>query len=221
MLASLFFVLWAFLTEGLQVQLESVIWNIFFVLINVYQIIRLLRKKMPPKFTELEQYTYDMTFKNVFNHYEYKMLLKKARVEYLSTNESQICKVGQSFKDIIYVAKINEGFNIELRDLNNEFITCVNEGSWIGIGEYAIREEYLKNEKIANGIKDGKYELVWEVTADIVKKNNKLDANALEKNKENELLNNITDRNKHTFLKKRSEGCIIYRYSMEVSGNIN
>lgn len=220
MLASFFFVLWGLLTEGLRIQLETIIFNMFFVIINLYQIIRLLIKKIPPKFSNLEEYTYNITFKNVFSKDEYKMLLEKSNKEYLSTNQSQICRIGQSFKDIIYVAKLNNGFKIELRDVNNQIITYVEEGSWIGIGEYAIREDYLKNQDISSSIINGKYELVWGVSATIVKnKDNEIEHRTNQYYDDDKYIKQLMANKNITFLKKRSEGCIIYRFSLVVRNN--
>lgn len=211
-LGSLFFVIWSCVAPGLAVQMDSLLFNLLYIIINVYQIIRLLRKKIPPKFSELEEKIYTRNFQEVFSRFEFKMLLDKARVEYLSTNESQICKIGQSYREVIYVAHINEGYSVELRDINNNIISNVKEGSWIGIAEYAIREDYLKNPKLRKVIMDGDYELVWEVTASIVqnnKENNEMEK-VIKKNENREQYEDFV------YLKKRSEGCIVYKFTMEV-----
>ncbi len=221
-LGSFWFIMWAFLAPGMGVQIDTLCFNTAYVAINIYQIIRLLKKKMPPKFSELEQTCFDRDFKDVFSPNEFKMLLDKGRLEYLSQNESQICKVGQSFKEIVYVAHINDGFCVELRDSNNNFVSNVHAGSWIGIEEYAIREDYLKNPILNKAIKNGEYELIWEISAHI-KEFDKKGSKGQETNKEDDYIQkmivhptkshiNMTD---YVFLRKRSEGCIIYKFTIE------
>jgi hypothetical protein len=170
---------------------------------------------MPPKFSDLEKLIYERNFKDVFTQFQFRMLLDKARVEYLSSNESQICKVGQSFKEVIYIAQINDGFSVELRDENERIISNVKEGSWIGIAEYAIREDYLKNPVLNKAITQGDYELVWEVSASIVQ--NK--ANENHKTPHRHIINSKKSKNleEYVYLKKRSEGCIVYKFTIEVS----
>ena len=230
-LGSCFFVVWSFVAPGMGVQIDTFCFNIIYVLINIYQIIRLLKKKVPPKFNELENAIYERDFKDVFSKNEFKMLINKSRVEYLSSNESQICKVGQSFKEIVYVADIHEGFTVELKDANNNFVSNVQPGSWIGIGEYAIREDYLKNPILSKAIANGEYELVWEISASIksTNVNNNKEFTNHEEVKQNDIVRNMIVHPSHTsinikdyiFLKKRSEGCIIYKFSIEVKNLFN
>lgn len=193
------------------------IFNFLFIAINVYQIIRLIKKKIPPKFTLLEEEVYNRDFKEVFSRNEFNLLKSYGRMEYLSSNESQICKVGQSFKEIIYIAQIHEGFSVELYDASGMFVSEVKQGSWIGIGEYAIRENYLKNAYLSKLISTGEYELVWEISA-VIKEHGKVETET-----KKHLTNNIGASNtkpnvdNFVFLKKRSEGCIIYKFTIEVS----
>eukprot|EP00340_Litonotus_pictus_P006638 CAMPEP_0170528592 /NCGR_PEP_ID=MMETSP0209-20121228/14108_1 /TAXON_ID=665100 ORGANISM="Litonotus pictus, Strain P1" /NCGR_SAMPLE_ID=MMETSP0209 /ASSEMBLY_ACC=CAM_ASM_000301 /LENGTH=213 /DNA_ID=CAMNT_0010819933 /DNA_START=285 /DNA_END=926 /DNA_ORIENTATION=- len=162
---------------------------------------------------------YDRTFKEVFSEDEFYLLLEHGKMEYLSTGESQLCKVGQSFKELIYVAQIHEGYTVVLEDYQGNMVANVSEGSWIGIIEYAKREDYLKNKELAASIKDGKYELIWQISATIRDKNfNKInpddttveDIKDVAVNKEED-----QDISQYEFLKKRNEGCIVYRFSIE------
>lgn len=237
-LGNCFFVIWSFLAEGLGVQLDTTIFNLVFILINTYQIIRLIRKMLPPKFSPFETNIYERDFAEVFSTNEFKMLINHGTLEYLSQNESQICKVGQSFKEIIYIAQLNEGFELYLLDRNDNIISRLSEGSWIGIGEYAIREDYMKNPKIREEILSGQYEVTWGVSGLLrqVKEENKEFDEKGEQRRNSEriyietqnekLINEKKDvyikseRSDNLMLKKRSEGCIVYRFSLEVSNSI-
>jgi len=235
-LGSSFFVIWSFLAEGLGVQLDTTIFNSIFVIINVYQIIRLIKKMLPPKLSQLESTVYQRDFAQVLSNNEFKMLVNQGSLEYLSQNESQICKVGQSFKEIIYVAQLNEGFELLLCDRNDNIISRLSEGSWIGIGEYAVREDYMNNPKIKNEILSGNYELTWGVSGllrqvkgndnqDVISERKDFDKQIHVETQHDKLIDekryvSVHDKKRmdnHLMLTKRSEGCIIYRFSLEVS----
>jgi hypothetical protein len=193
---------------------------------------------LPPKFSPFETNIYERDFAEVFSTNEFKMLINHGTLEYLSQNESQICKVGQSFKEIIYIAQLNEGFELYLLDRNDNIISRLSEGSWIGIGEYAIREDYMKNPKIREEILSGQYEVTWGVSGLLrqVKEENKEFDEKGEQRRNSEriyietqnekLINEKKDvymkseRSDNLMLKKRSEGCIVYRFSLEVSNSI-
>lgn len=172
---------------------------------------------VPPTFKPQEKEIYERDFKEIFNQHEFKLFLSKGKLEYLSSHESQICKVGQSFKELVYIAYINEGFTIVLEDSDENMITQVPEGSWIGIIEYAKREDYLRIPKVNKAIHDGKYELIWNISA-------VMRDSSFRKLSEDELKTGVRkltevedDFKEFQFLKKRAEGCIIYRFSIEVS----
>lgn len=171
---------------------------------------------VPPKFKPQEKEIYERDFKEIFNQHEFKLFLSKGKLEYLSSHESQICKVGQSFKELVYIAYINEGFTIVLEDSDENMITQVPEGSWIGIIEYAKREDYLRIPKVNKAIHDGKYELIWNISA-VMRDSNfrKLSEDEL-KTGVRKLTEVEDDFKEFQFLKKRAEGCIIYRFSIEV-----
>lgn len=173
---------------------------------------------IPPKFKPQEKEIYDRDFKEVFNEHEFKLFLSKGKVDFLSTHESQICKIGQSFKEVIYIAHINEGFTITLEDSNENLITTISEGSWIGISEYAKREDYLRIPKLEQAIHEGRYELVWNVSA-VMRDSSlrKLTEVEMWTNYERKLTDDEDEFKEYLFLKKRGEGCTVYRFSIEVS----
>ncbi len=209
-------------------QIDTCIFNGIFIIINVYQIIRLIIKKLPPKFNEIEEKCYERDFKEVFTREEFKLLLSKSKIDYLSTNESQICKIGGSFKEIIYIAKLNEGFSVELEDINGKLISRLKEGSWIGCIEYAKKDIIVKHKELGKMINDGTLELVWQVSGLLReysignKENNKLNEEKNNPDDSNLQLNQIikTDENLKElklFLRNRKKGCIVYRFNIEVS----
>jgi hypothetical protein len=216
-IGSIFFCVWAWTVPDIAVQIDHFCYNLAYVVINLYQNYRLLGKMLPPTFKPLEKEIYERDFKETFNQHEFKLFLSKGKLEYLSSHESQICKVGQSFKELVYIAYINEGFAIVLEDSDENMITQVPEGSWIGIIEYAKREDYLKIPKLNKAIHDGKYELIWNISA-VMRDSNfrKLTEDELKYGRKN-TEENDEEFKEYQFLKKRAEGCIIYRFSIEVS----
>ena len=208
---SIFFCIWAWTVPDIAVQIDHFSFNLAYVIINVYQNFRLLKKMYPPKLTEIERTIYERDFKEVFNEHEFDLLLKKGRAEYISANETQLCKFAQSFKEIIYVAKINDGYTIVLENSKGKAFAEVNVGSWIGIIEYAKREDYIKIPELENYIQQGHYEMIWNISATLRDKEGRKIAPEVNSPKEDDLLE------KYEFLKKRSEGCIIYRFPIEVS----
>lgn len=224
-IGSAFFCVWAWTIKDIAVQLDHFFYNFAFVIINCYQNYRLLGKVIPPKFDEEEKEIYERDFKEVFDNFEFRMLLDEGRRDYLSSNESQVCKFGQSFKEIIYVAKIHPGYRVVLEDNEGNMVSEVQEGSWIGLIEYAKREDYLQNEKLKEAIHLGKYELIWQISATLRDDNfNVINRKTLEPNFAKELIRMNTSRpeinddeiNQYQFLKKRAEGCTIYRFPLEV-----
>lgn len=212
------------------VQIDTCIFNGVFILINIYQIVRLIIKKLPPKFNEIEEKCYNRDFKEVFSRDEFKLLLSKSKIDYLSTNESQICRIGGSFKEIIYIAQLNEGFSVELEDANGKLISRLKEGSWIGCIEYAKKDIIVKHKDLGKLIKDGSLELVWQVSGllreySIGNENeNKLIEGKNNGDDSNVQLNQLikTDENLKElklFLRNRKKGCVVYRFNIEVSIN--
>ena len=133
----------------------------------------------------------------------------------MSTNATQICKVGQSFKEILYIASVNEGFRIELEDEFGHLITILKPGSWIGVVEHSKKEMIEKHPELSELVKTNKMELVWGISA-IIKKNNK-DQEKIEEMKEFNIKedNNINQLN--IFLSKKQSGCVVYRFDLNVN----
>lgn len=219
-----FFCVWAWTIKDIAVQLDHFSYNFIYAVINFYRNYRLLCKLMPPKFDEEETEIYERDFKETFSSSEFRMLLNQGRREYLSSNESQICKYGQSFKEIIYVAQIYDRYRIVLEDNDGNMVSEVKQGSWIGINENAIREDYMQNEKIKEAI-NGKYELIWQISATLRDDNlNIINRKTIESNFNRDLAIRSTLRtevnddelSRYQFIKKRVEGCVIYRFPIEV-----
>lgn len=160
--------------------------------------------------------------------------MKIAKLDYLSTNESQICKIGQSFKEIIYIAHINEGFSVVLEDIHGKLISTLNSGSWIGCIEYAKKGILMKHKSLEKLIFEGKIELVWQVSAMLREDKHYIENQATlgKKHKPDESccilddsklkLNDIMDsddtmKELKFFIRNKKRGCIIYRFNIEVS----
>lgn len=152
-----------------SVQLDHGIFNLVYIIINVYQIIRHLRKLIKPDFDDQEKIMYERDFKDIFSEVEFKILLSKSRKDYYSNNISQICTSGQTFKELIYIAYIHEDYSVVLEDDQGKLISILKPGSWIGIIEVSKMEAIMSNPNLSRLVKEGKLELVWQVSA-VVKK---------------------------------------------------
>lgn len=150
-----------------HVQLETFIFNTVFILINIYQIVRLIYRSRPPSFSPQELEIYQRTFKEVFDEVEFRNLMDIAKIDYMSMNAAQICSIGQSFKELIYVAHIHDGYSVVLEDEEGHHISKLKAGSWIGCIEYVKKGLILKHEVLGKLIKTGNLELVWQVSAHI------------------------------------------------------
>ena len=169
------FFLFGFISPDVPgVQIDTAIFNFVFIAINIYQIIRLLRKMVPPVLDSREEVIYERDFKEVFSKQQYKLLLSKARKDYYSNNFSQLCKSGQTFKELIYVAYIHEGYSVILEDQFGKLISILKPGSWIGIIEISKREIIMNNPNLAQLIREGELELVWQVSA-VIKKTSEVE----------------------------------------------
>lgn len=167
----------------------------------------------PPKLTEIELEIYERDFKEVFTKSQFKLLIDKtARVEYFSTNSSQICKIGQSYNELIYIAQLYNGFSVILEDNYGKQIYEASTGSWIGVIEYAKREDYMSNKTIKDGIIKSELELVWQISAYLRQNKDKQDPIILGDVK----LDLSSDLKNYNFLRRRNEGCLIYRFDIQV-----
>lgn len=237
------FVLFSFISPEVDgVQLDHGIFNFVYIIINVYQIIRHLRKLIKPDFDDQEKIIYERDFKEIFSEVEFKLLLSKSRKDYYSNNISQICTSGQTFKELIYIAYIHEDYSVVLENDQGKLISILKPGSWIGIIEVSKMEVIMNNPNLAKLVKEGKLELVWQVSA-IVKKTKDIKSNVDKSIKlvEEEVENNLNDQEKNAFigheddkelealldsdptathlklfLKNRNTGCYVLRFAIEV-----
>ena len=169
------FFLFGFISPDVPgVQIDTAIFNAVFIAINIYQIVRLLKKMVPPVLDSKEEIIYERDFKEVFTRQQYKLLLSKSRKDYYSNNISQLCKTGQTFKELIYLAYIHEGYSVILEDQFGKLISILKPGSWIGIIEYSKREIIMNNPVLSHLIKEGELELVWQVSA-VIKKTSEVE----------------------------------------------
>lgn len=225
-----------------SVQLDHGIFNLVYIIINVYQIIRHLRKLIKPDFDDQEKIMYERDFKDIFSEVEFKILLSKSRKDYYSNNISQICTSGQTFKELIYIAYIHEDYSVVLEDDQGKLISILKPGSWIGIIEVSKMEAIMSNPNLSRLVKEGKLELVWQVSA-VVKKTKDLKSivNRSTKIIEEEEENNFKENEKNVFigheddkeleallnedptafhlklfLKNRNTGCVVLRFAIEV-----
>ena len=210
---SLFFVIWGSANEIVAVQVDTVIFNSIFVIINILQSIPLILKLLPIKLTLLENEIYNRDFKSYLTPNQFKLFISSFESEMHSTNNSQLCTFGQTFNELIYIAKIYEGFDIDLRSEDNRIMSQATEGSWIGVIEYSKREQYMTIPEIHTKMNNDELEVTWGVSATLNIKNNSI------VNKYKEVLYD-NDNMEYQLLKPKNKGCKIYRVNLTVHYNL-
>lgn len=160
--ASIWFVVWGFIPER-SVQIDTVVYNLIYVIINIVYCIPLIKKYLPAKLTPFEKEIYERDFNGNMSEKQFKFMIKRFESESVYAKNTQLCRAGNTFKYLIYIAKIHPGWRVNLIGINDELMIELREGSWIGIIEYVNYEQSLKEKKPS----EGPQEITWGVTATV------------------------------------------------------
>jgi len=134
-LAAIFFILWGCLNLEVRIQIDTLCFNTVFILINLYKSIPLFKEVLPVVLTPLEEEVFNRDFKEYLTKLQFKYLISKFKLEHWLANDSEFCKIGNPFNEIIYIAKINPGYSVKLSS-RKIHLKDLKESSWIGIIEY-------------------------------------------------------------------------------------
>jgi hypothetical protein len=139
-LASVFFITFACVIGN--IFLDSIVFNVVFILINIYQSIPLFIDYIEVKLDPLEEKIYEENFKRYLSRRKFKTLISKSVLRFYS-GESEITHSGNSYTCLYYIALIDPSVDVVLLKDNVEIYT-LKENSWVGIIEFM---KYLKIDK--------------------------------------------------------------------------
>ena len=197
-----FHLVWAFLTKMYpKVQVEHFSFNSAFFIIHLVHIIVLLYNRKDPRLTKEQENIYKVFSKSLTKK-QFLNLLSVSSILNLSKEQSNISRIGESFRDVIYLSNINENYKISVEN-ENGVVEEIKSGQWIGAHEYSKRAAYLKDMKIGQKLINEELELLWNSSAKLKEINKKND-------------NNSEDGNNNIILKNRIEICTVLRVSIDV-----
>ena len=191
-LSAVFFVVWGCVPSR-AVQVDTLVFNCLFIIINIVQSIPLVKQIWPVKLKPLEEEIYERDFSGQMSKKQFKRFIDKFKCYTYQADNSQLCVVKSEFEHLIYIAKLNPGWKVNLRNDRNSSITELFEGSWVGTIEYMIDLERKETDPPVK----------WGISAILEKTNDK--HIAINHNTEQGLISN------------EEAGCIIYIVKIKVS----
>jgi hypothetical protein len=153
-LSAIAFIVWSCIYPATAVQVDTVVYNSLFIIINLYNSIPLFKELLPVSLTTIEEESYQRDFKDFLSRREFKYFISHFKKNESSPEQPQIVNKGTKFEGLIYVAKINKGSEIFIIK-DNEKVKSLREGAWLGVVEYMLyHEKKIKSD-----------ELMWDVSA--------------------------------------------------------
>jgi hypothetical protein len=115
------------------IRIDSIIFNISFILINVWLTVPLINNLVPPHFTKEQREIFKNHFKNYLTPKEVEILLSYHRRKIYKVS-SQIEKMGNEFSSLYFIVKIGKNCSVYLKSKKRSF--DLHEYSWVGVPEY-------------------------------------------------------------------------------------
>ncbi len=193
-LSAVFFVVWG-CQEERAFQVDTLVFNLSYIVINIVMSIPLLKQKWPVKLTPLEEEIYERDFKSAMDVRQFKRMISRMSTQSFDAHCSQLCVIKSKFSHLIYVAKLNPGWKIVLRKDETNVITELFEGSWIGTIEYMF--ELQRNQ--------GDPAIKWGITAMVEESREVLETNNYQPT--------VTDQK---LIPSSDAGCLIYIFDCNV-----
>jgi hypothetical protein len=131
-------------------SLDSFLFSILFLIINIYLTIPIINSIIPPDFNPEDKEMYINQFINYLTKRELEEFLKigKRKVFRVSSN---LVKMGHEFSTIYLITKIDNNCKVKLKSNLGKLI--LSEYSWIGIPEYLNRissvDDYRNEYKVS------------------------------------------------------------------------
>lgn len=154
-LSSVFFILWGTLNDSLKYQIDTIIYNSVFIIINFYQSIPLFKELLPVQLDEIQNEIYERDFKIYLTRRQFLYFISHFKLEHATAHGTQLIREGNPFSNLIYVAKVSNKSTVKLLK-GGDTLKLLNAGSWIGIIEYFNRQ-----------MNDNKKKCTWGVSADV------------------------------------------------------
>jgi hypothetical protein len=175
-LSAIFFICWGTAYEAWSVQIDTVVFNSIYIIINIWRSIPLIKQVWPVKLTKLEEIIFNRNFKNFMTIKQFKHFISKFEPDTFRSNKCQIVSLDQNFTGLYYIAKIDKGYEVGLEGKHDTHLKYLNEGAWAGIIEYNMLEDMgAKNDK----------EVLWGVKIIVHKKDEKIENNNISCTEEN------------------------------------
>ncbi len=169
-LSSVFFILWGTLNDPLKYQIDTIIYNSIFIIINFYQSIPLFKELLPVYLDEIHNEIYERDFKIYLTKRQYLYFISNFKLEHAIAHGTQLLREGNPFTNLIYIARVSGKTKVKLMK-GKDTLKLLNAGSWIGIIEY-FNHQINSSSKKTN----------WGVSADVF-----LDEAPSSERKENEI----------------------------------
>ena len=159
-LAAMLFMIWG-CQEVRAVQVDTLIFNSVYIIINIVQSIPLVKQILPVKLTDQETEIYERDFKAHMGVRQFKHFIQRFKSETVMPSNKNLIATGSPFRYLIYIAKINPGYKVFLASPTDYHVKDVTEGSWIGTIEYVIHEENMMNKERKSD------EINWGISANL------------------------------------------------------
>lgn len=194
-ISAIFFILWGFAPER-AIQLDSVLFNLVYIVINIIYSIPLARQVWPVKLTEFEDEIYRRDFHEQMNRKQFKRFINEFKQQSLGVNNTQLCSANNDFEHLIYIAKLEPGWKIILNRDGENKVNELMEGAWIGTIEYMSDMERKPTDPLFK----------WVVSAMLIE----------DRGEDGEIKYQGTQSDQK-FIPRSEVGCIVYYIELKVS----
>lgn len=141
---------------------DVIIFNVIFIIINLYLSFKMIIKLVPPKFSPEERKLYNQYFSKCFKPNEFKKLMECSRRKVYKVNTNVITQNTSFYALILIVDLIGKNVKIDLK-VNGIVVSKLHQHSWVGIVEYI---EIINKQNLSAAIENeecGK----WECSVDV------------------------------------------------------
>lgn len=198
-----------FSLSGDIISIDTVIFNLLFVIINIKLAIPIIKNLAPPKFTHEQKEIFKNHFRNYLTPIELNVLLKSQRRKIFRVS-TPILKKGNEFSSLFFVAKVGKNCSVELK--SNKRVFELTENSWVGIPEYL--NVISRKESLHRALKDfdtGE----WGLSMNVVMEEDLNEVSGDNINNNSELLGD--SRNQSRDLSRVDEDNTVIMYEFELS----
>lgn len=143
-LSAISFIIWSCIYPATAIQVDTLVFNSLFIIINLYNSIPLFKELLPVSLSQIEELCYERDFKDYLTRREFKYFISHFTKKQSNLDQTVIINKGTKFVNLLYIAKINIGSEAYIKK-ENEKIKFLREGAWCGVIEYMLYHEKNKN----------------------------------------------------------------------------